>query len=230
MITFAWILPLVLGGAYFTQTVVALNLPLTAKVLLTIASSFLVLSMWLNLLLLPPRPKDIPKWKSVFMLVQYIFTPVISIVFGSLPGIDAQTRLMFGKYMGFWVTPKARKRQCCQYGHTNSDQGNRMNAHLEFYLGLTGLFVGTFLFAMACTVAVRRFARYVGAMDIPKDARKIHKKPMPLLGGWAVIATFTIVSILYILVFRAKPANRPSPFLWWNTYRFANSGDNWILR
>jgi hypothetical protein len=109
IITLLGYLPLVLGGAYFTQTVVALNLPTVTKVLLTTASSFLVLSMWLNLLLLPPRPKDIPKWKSIFMLIQYIFTPVISIAFGSLPGIDAQTRLMFGKYMGFWVTPKARK-------------------------------------------------------------------------------------------------------------------------
>ncbi len=109
IITLLGYLPLALGGAYFTQTVVALNLPQTTKVLLTLASTFLVLSMWLNLLLLPPRPKDIPKWKSIFMLLQYVFTPVISIVFGSLPGIDAQTRLMLGKYMGFWVTPKSDK-------------------------------------------------------------------------------------------------------------------------
>jgi hypothetical protein len=42
------------------------------------------------------------------MLVQWVFTPIIALVFGSLPGIDAQTRLMFGKYMGFWVTPKPK--------------------------------------------------------------------------------------------------------------------------
>jgi hypothetical protein len=34
--------------------------------------------------------------------------PVIIITLGSFPGLEAQTRLMFGKYMGFWVTPKYR--------------------------------------------------------------------------------------------------------------------------
>jgi len=44
------------------------------------------------------------------MLGQWIFSPIVSSIFGSFPALDAMTRLMLGKYMeSFWVTPKIRK-------------------------------------------------------------------------------------------------------------------------
>jgi hypothetical protein len=41
-------------------------------------------------------------------MLQWIMVPLTMIIFSAIPGLDAQTRLMFGRYMGFWVTPKAR--------------------------------------------------------------------------------------------------------------------------
>ncbi len=102
-------LPLLLGGNGFQGSVIAYNLPLTTKTLMTIATGFLIFSVYINLILLPPRPKKYSIWRSIMMYLQWFLVPLTSVIFGSLPAIEAQTRLMFGAYLEFWVTPKARK-------------------------------------------------------------------------------------------------------------------------
>ena len=42
------------------------------------------------------------------MLLQWVVLPFSIVIFGAIPGLDAQTRLMFKKYLGFFVTPKSR--------------------------------------------------------------------------------------------------------------------------
>ena len=44
-----------------------------------------------------------------------------------------------------------------------------------------------------------KLARKLGAVDTPKDARRVNKVTMPRLGGLAIIAGF-IVSIIYLLI------------------------------
>jgi hypothetical protein len=102
-------LPLILGGQDFNSSVVAFNLPKATKILMSIATGFLIFSVYINLILLPPRPKKYGKMRSVMMYLQWFLVPLTSVVFGSLPAVEAQTRLMLGKYLEFWVTPKARK-------------------------------------------------------------------------------------------------------------------------
>ncbi len=102
-------LPLFLGGDAFNQSVIGHNLPFVTKTLMTIATCFLILSVYINLILLPPRPAKYSIWRSVMMYLQWFLVPITSVVFGSLPAVEAQTRLMFGWYLEFWVTPKSRK-------------------------------------------------------------------------------------------------------------------------
>ncbi|MEI6528191.1 MAG: glycosyltransferase family 2 protein [bacterium] len=103
-------LPVVIGGMHFQGTVMSYNLPILTRDLMTLAMFGLVTSAAISLSFLPPRP-DGMSWKhSAFMVVQWIFVPITVTIFGAIPSLDAQTRLMFGKYMGFWVTPKHRKK------------------------------------------------------------------------------------------------------------------------
>ena len=102
-------LPIYLGGSEFSQTVISYNLPIITRNILTFSMIGLVFSAYLSILLLPPKPIEYGHFKYLILFLQWFLVPVIMIFFISLPALDAQTRLMLGKYMGFWPTEKFRK-------------------------------------------------------------------------------------------------------------------------
>ena len=117
-------MPLFLGGQAFQQSVLAFNLPFATKAIMTTATLFLIFSVYINLILLPPRPKKYGVSRSIMMYMQWFLVPIASVVFGSLPAIEAQTRLMFGWYLEFWVTPKSRRGENTAFTMKEM-QGNR---------------------------------------------------------------------------------------------------------
>ncbi|MEK9129852.1 MAG: glycosyltransferase family 2 protein [Patescibacteria group bacterium] len=64
----------------------------------------------LSTIILPPRPQRCKKTKWIMMFLQWVFLPIVLIIFSAIPAVDAQTRLMLGKHFGFNVTEKARKK------------------------------------------------------------------------------------------------------------------------
>lgn len=82
--------------------------PFTLEQIMQLAMIGVFASGILSLTLLPPRPKTVKARTWLVMLFQWALLPVTFIAFGALPAIDAQTRLMLGKYLGFNVTKKAR--------------------------------------------------------------------------------------------------------------------------
>lgn len=56
-------------------------------------------------------------------------------------------------------------------------------------------FVIALLASLGLTVPVRRFALHIGMVDKP-DPRKVHVKPMPLLGGAAIYAGFVLAVVV----------------------------------
>ncbi len=103
-------LPLWAAGDVEKSTVIAQNAPFVLQWLMSIAMIGIFASAILNVLLLP---SDVPGNKYLKLsvaLLQWILLPITLIFFGSIPAIDAQTRLFFGKYLGFYTAKKVRKK------------------------------------------------------------------------------------------------------------------------
>jgi cellulose synthase/poly-beta-1,6-N-acetylglucosamine synthase-like glycosyltransferase len=102
-------LPLIMGGPEFSQTIMSYSLPKVISRIMTVAMMGLVSSIYLSFILLPPKPPEYGKLKYLVLALSWLIFPFMMIFFGSLPALDAQTRLMLGRYMGFWATEKVRK-------------------------------------------------------------------------------------------------------------------------
>ena len=60
-------------------------------------------------------------------------------------------------------------------------------------------FLLAFIVTFMATPYTIKIARKVGAVDVPRDQRRMHKKAMPKFGGPAVILGF-LVAIIYLLI------------------------------
>lgn len=103
-------LPILFGGAIFKEMSIGYNLPQITGLLLNFTFGTSLVWILLSWTILPPRPKDVSGFKTVIMVVEWVIVPVIFVILGSLPALDAQTRLMLAKYMEFYSTEKTRRR------------------------------------------------------------------------------------------------------------------------
>ena len=110
LLTFVGYLPLYLNHR-FSYDALAHNLPVILSRILTLASVTYFITIGISLISLPPRPKRYRKAKGIMMVLQWFLLPVTSIIFSSFAAINAQTRLMFGRYLEFYVTEKSTRSQ-----------------------------------------------------------------------------------------------------------------------
>lgn len=110
ILSFLGWLPLFLGGTAFNESVLAHNLPLVTRTLMTLSMGGLVTLVFLSFLMLPKRPKRYGPWRTAFMFAQWFLAPFVALLMAT-PALDAQTRILLGKYFGeFWVTAKVRRK------------------------------------------------------------------------------------------------------------------------
>lgn len=106
VLTFAAFIP-----AWFNPNDFASNqLPVLASRIQTIAMAGIFITFFLGMRALPPRPKRYKKRRNLWMMIQWVYLPLTSIVYSSFAAIYSQTRLLFGRYLDkFDVTEKAVK-------------------------------------------------------------------------------------------------------------------------
>ncbi|HUC87455.1 MAG TPA: hypothetical protein VMR75_04055, partial [Candidatus Saccharimonadales bacterium] len=108
IITFVAWLPLYLNQRFSNQEL-AHQLPIIASHMQSIALIGLFITISISMISLPPRPTRYSRRRNLIMVVQWVLLPVTGIFFNSITALDAQTRLMLGRYLGFYVTVKSRR-------------------------------------------------------------------------------------------------------------------------
>ena len=101
-------LPALVAGREFSSSVVYYSAPRIAAIIFRLASVSLLTTVVLSACLLPKAPARFPWLRKAGHVVEWCLVPVVVIVLSAIPALDAQTRLMTGHYLEFWVTEKRR--------------------------------------------------------------------------------------------------------------------------
>jgi hypothetical protein len=91
----------------FREATFGQQLPIYAAWLLTGAMGSLLVLMFVEDQLAPPRPAEWGIGMKIVSWLQWLFLPVVGVIFTNLPALDAQTRLLAGRYLEYRVTEKA---------------------------------------------------------------------------------------------------------------------------
>ncbi len=103
-------LPILLEGAFFSQIPIGYNLPRISGLLFNFTLGTSLIWIVLSRTILPKRPADVKWIKNIVMTIEWLIAPLIVLILGSTPALDAQTRLMLAKYMDFYSTDKVYKK------------------------------------------------------------------------------------------------------------------------
>lgn len=104
-ITVSAILPPLLNEE-FSRTIMGKTLPQVISTLLTISLISMVTIFAVDAINRPPRPDNKGFFSYIKQPLEFLLLPIVGFFFSALPGLDAHTRLMLGKYIEYKVTEK----------------------------------------------------------------------------------------------------------------------------
>lgn len=73
-----------------------------------------------------------------------------------------------------------------------------MTLDLNFIWKVAAALVCASLISLGLTPFVKMLAQRVGAVDVPKDERRMHKVPIPRMGGMAIFLGFLVAALIFV--------------------------------
>jgi len=109
ILSFIGWLPVIFARREFAASVVYYNVPDIANTIFGLGFIAICITIILSLSILP-KTKIRHRWLlKLGHAFEWLMVPFILVFFSALPALHAQTRLMLGRYLEFWVTDKHRK-------------------------------------------------------------------------------------------------------------------------
>lgn len=90
----------------FSRTIIGYILPKISSLILTLCLVFLVIILYIDSKQRPPRPEFVSRFRAMLIPLEFILMPLAGFVFGVMPGLDAHTKLMLGRYLEYRITEK----------------------------------------------------------------------------------------------------------------------------
>ncbi|MBI3313167.1 MAG: glycosyltransferase family 2 protein [Candidatus Omnitrophica bacterium] len=111
IMTFIGWLPAIFAGREFSSSVLYYNSARITTLIFNLASTFLVVTIVMALLLLPRQKMRNSFLKRVVFALEWLLVPLVFTFLSTTPALDAQTRLMRGSTMEFQITEKKRRKK-----------------------------------------------------------------------------------------------------------------------
>lgn len=89
----------------FSRSVIGKTLPQVSSAILTVSMVSLLVVIFVDWRS-KPKVAGLPLWRRILSPFEFILLPVVGFFFTALPGLDAHTRLMMGRYIEYRITEK----------------------------------------------------------------------------------------------------------------------------
>jgi hypothetical protein len=106
------------------RDIAAHQLPEIISGIQRVAMVGLVITIFLSLKMLPPRPARYKRRRTIGMILQWFLMPFTAIIYSAAAALNAQTHLLFGKYLDkFDVTEKATHQSVARAKRAKASRG-----------------------------------------------------------------------------------------------------------